>query len=84
VSSSTSKVIVISGLVSHLESPENMTIAVFALEQGIFGDEGIRCTMLPNHSENILLYAGKEIKIKGYCAGYNDTDVILEKCSIVE
>ena len=78
------KVVEISGFLDKIETPDSMTIAVFALEEGMFGDEGIRCTMLPNHSENILLYTGKEIKIKGYCTGYNDTDVILEKCSIVD
>ena len=78
------KVVEISGFLNKVETPESMTIAVFALEEGMFGDEGIRCTMLLNHSENILLYTGKVVKIKGYCTGYNDTDVILEKCSIVE
>ena len=78
------KVIEISGFLDKIETPDSMTIAVFVLSNGMFGDEGIRCTMLPNHSENIMSYAGKEVKIKGYCTGYNDTDVILEKCSIVE
>jgi hypothetical protein len=78
------KVIEISGYLNKVETHDSMTIAVFVMDEGIFGDEGIRCTMLPNHSENILLYAEKEVNIKGYCAGYNDTDVILEKCSIVK
>ena len=78
------KVVELSGFINKVETPESMTIAVFVLSDGIFGDEGIRCTMLLNHSENIMSYAGKEVKLKGYCTGYNDTDVILEKCSIVE
>lgn len=78
------KVVEISGFLDKIETPESMTIAVFALEDGMFGDEGIRCTMLPKYSENIMSYAGKEVKLKGYCTGYNDTDVILEKCSIVK
>lgn len=78
------KVVEISGFLDKVETPEAMTIAVFVLSDGMFGDEGIRCTMLQNHSENIMSYAGKKVKLKGYCTGYNDTDVILEKCSIVE
>ena len=78
------KVIEISGIVNSIDRPESMTIAVFTLEEGVFGDEGIRCTMLPNYAENLSSYLGKKIKIKGYCTGYNETDVIFEKCSIVE
>jgi len=77
------KVIEITGYLDKVETPGSMTIAVFVLSEGMFGDEGIRCTMLPNHSENILLFAGKKVNLKGYCTGYNDTDIILEKCSIV-
>lgn len=78
------KVIVIAGILDKIETVEDMTIAVFVLEEGMFGDEGIRCTMLTNHVENIESFIGKNIKLKGYCTGYNETDVILEKCSIVE
>lgn len=78
------KVVEISGLLNKVETPETMTIAVFAIQEGMFGDEGIRCTMLPNHTENLLSYVGKQVKIKGYCTGYNDTDVILEKCSVIK
>ena len=78
------KVVEISGSMNNVETPKSMTIAVFAIQEGMFGDEGIRCTMLPDFAENVLSYEGKEVKIKGYCTGYNDTDVILEKCSIVE
>lgn len=78
------KVIVVAGKLDKVETIENLTIAVFSLEEGMFGDEGIRCTMLPKYADNIISYTGKNIKIKGYCTGYNDTDVILEKCSIIQ
>lgn len=78
------KVIVIAGKLDKVESLENMTIAVFVLEEGMFGDEGIRCTMLPNHVDNIASLIGENIKLKGYCTGYNDTDVIIEKCSLIK
>lgn len=76
------KVIKISGMLNNVETPESMTIAVFVMQEGMFGDEGIRCTILPNFAEKIISLAGKEVILKGYCTGYNDTDVILEKCSI--
>jgi hypothetical protein len=78
------KVLEINGFLNQVETPDSLTIAVFVLDEGMFGDEGIRFTMLSNHSEKIVQYIGKTLKIKGYCTGYNDTDVIMEKCSIVE
>jgi len=76
------KVVKISGMLKYVETPESLTIAVFVMQEGMFGDEGIRCTMLPDFAKNINSLTGKEVIIKGYCTGYNDTDVILEKCSI--
>jgi hypothetical protein len=78
------KVLEISGVFDKIETPDDLTIAVFAIEEGIFGDEGVRCTMLPDHAGGLNSYDGKQITIKGYCTGYNETDVIMEKCSIVE
>jgi hypothetical protein len=64
-----------------IESVDSLTVAVYAIEEGMFGDEGIRCTLHPELS-------GEEAAtgisaVKGYCTGYNDTDVILEKCSFI-
>ncbi|MEZ5084481.1 MAG: hypothetical protein R2750_13710 [Bacteroidales bacterium] len=78
------KVIKITGILSKIETSGDLTIGVFALDEGPFGDEGIRCTMLENHAEDLADYEGKNITIKGYCTGFNDTDVILEKCSIIK
>jgi hypothetical protein len=67
-----------------VETPDSLTIVVFALGEGMFGDEGIRLTMLDNHSQAaIALLKDASATLKGYCTGYNGTDVILEKCSIV-
>lgn len=79
----TGKVLEITGKLNSVETPDSLTIAVFAMAEGMFGDEGIRCAMLPNHSQNISQLVGSEIRLKGYCTGYNETDVILEKCSLV-
>jgi hypothetical protein len=78
------KVLLLNGVPTAVEQQDSMVIVVFAFNQGMFGDEGIRCTMLPNHNKTALaLDFSKEIKIKGKCQGYNGTDVILEHCSIV-
>ena len=80
----TGMVIQITGNLNKVESPDSSVIAVFVFDQGMFGDEGIRCIMLPNHFEGLKkLGAGEEVTIKGHCRGYNDTDVIMGKCSIV-
>lgn len=79
----TGKVLEISGKLNSVETPDSLTIAVFTLDEGMFGDEGIRCVMLPNHAEKISQFIGMDIKLKGYCTGYNETDVIMEKCSII-
>jgi len=81
----TGKVLQITGIPSSIESNDSLVVVVFVFNQGMFGDEGIRCTMLPSHadkSKNINLLV--PITIKGYCSGYNDTDVVLEQCSIIK
>ena len=76
------KVLEVSGTVTSVENPDSLTIVVFALNEGLFGDEGIRFTMLEAyHKDANALHPGDAITIKGYCTGYNDTDIILEKCS---
>lgn len=78
------KVLQLSGIPTSIEEQDSLVIVVFAFNQGMFGDEGIRCTMLPGHNEKALAITTKEeIIIKGKCQGYNGTDVILEHCSIV-
>lgn len=71
----------VSGLIWNVERADSLAIAVFVFEEGMFGDEGIRCTMLPEFNENASLLEGRTVTIKGLCTGYNETDVILEKCS---
>lgn len=81
----TGKLIEIRGVLANAELADTTVVAVFVFNQGDFGDEGIRCTFLPKYTTQAKQLAkGKGIKIKGYCTGYNDTDVIMEKCSIVE
>ncbi len=77
-------VLQIDGIPSSIESTDSTMIVVFAFSSGMFGDEGIRCTMLQNQFGKIKnLTLSENISIKGYCTGYNGTDVILEHCSLV-
>ena len=81
----TGSVLQISGIPSSIENSDSLMVVVFVFNNGMFGDEGIRCTLLTSYSklaQNINLT--ETITIKGYCSGYNDTDVIIEQCSIIK
>ena len=79
------KVVAVTGKLSKVEVKDSLTTCVFVFEQGMFGDQGVRCTMLPAFREEAGKFQpGADLKLKGYCTGFNDTDVILDKCSIVK
>ena len=78
------QVVMLSGKLDKIEVSENLVTGVFVFDQGMFGDEGIRCTMLPNHSANLKsMPEGSEVQLKGFLTGYNETDIILEQCSVI-
>ena len=78
------QVVLLNGIINKVEISDSMVTGVFVFEQGMFGDEGIRCLMLPQHEARLKSYAvGSEIQLKGYLTGYNDTDIILEQCSVI-
>ena len=80
----TGKVLEISGKPSLVEQSDSLVVLAFVFNEGMFGDEGIRCTMLPNYNNTALaLNIDLGVTVKGFCSGYNGTDVILEQCSIV-
>ena len=79
------KVLSVTGKLTKVESTDSLVIAVFVFYCGMFGDEGIRCTMLPKFNEEAKkLQPANVYTIKGYCTGFNDPDVILEQCSIIK
>ena len=81
----TGRILEISGVPAKIETGDSLCVVVFVFNEGMFGDEGIRCTMLPGHYEKAkLLSMNETVKIKGYCTGFNDTDVVLEHCSIIK
>lgn len=78
------KVIEIYGLPAGIEQSDSLVVVVFAFQKGMFGNEGVRCTVLPNYrKEAAALSIRDTLYIKGFCSGYNGTDVILEDCSII-
>lgn len=79
------QVILVSGKLHSLEDLDTTRVAVFVIEEGMFGDQGVRCTFHPDHITSLHgINPGTMVNIKGYCTGYNETDVILEKCVLVE
>ncbi len=79
----TGTVIQVRGEIDKIEHNDSLTVAVIALSEGLFGDEGIRCTMLPEYSKQLKeMPLPKYAVIKGLCVGYNDTDVVMEHCSL--
>jgi type II secretory pathway pseudopilin PulG len=77
------KVLQINGMLNKIEEADSLVIAVFVFNQGMFGDEGIRCTLLPKFNQRLKSTGlNTKITLKGLCTGFNDTDIILEKCSI--
>lgn len=78
------KVLQITGTPNKVEETDSLTIVVFTFSQGMFGNEGIRCTLLPQYEKTAGNISGKSTTIKGYCTGYNETDVILEQSSVLK
>jgi hypothetical protein len=78
------KVVLLSGKLDKVDVSDSLVTGVFVFDQGMFGDEGIRCSMLADNATKLkAIPQGSEIQIKGFLTGYNETDVILEECSIV-
>ncbi len=80
----TGKVVAIDGQVAGVEQLDELVIVSFVYDEGFFGGEGVRCTMLEGHHERALgLLPGESVKIKGLCTGFTGSDVILEHCSFL-
>lgn len=79
------KVIQIDGTIGAVESTTDMVILVYIFNDGMFGSEGVRCTLLREmHADAASINSGDYLKIKGLCTGLNGSDVILEKCSVIK
>jgi hypothetical protein len=81
----TGKVLEINGVPTSIEMNDSTITIVFAFDEGMFGPEGVRATFLSHYNDELKkLSTDKEVLIKAYCTGYNETDVILEKASLVK
>jgi hypothetical protein len=80
------QVIQISGTVNEFEQADSLSILVFVQnEDEMFGSSGIRCSMIPDFSEQAAkLKLPTQISIKGYCTGFNGSDLIIEQCVIIK
>lgn len=71
------KMIAVVGTLSDLIQNETSTIAYFKLDEGMFGDEGVRISMLKGQESVLIEKIGQQVTIKGRVGGYNQTDVVL-------
>lgn len=79
------KVLLVDGVVDDIERADDMVIAVMLFEEGFFGPEGVRFTMLEGHQEHLVI--GRHMQIKGLCTGYTGDDewggdVLIEHASV--
>ncbi len=82
----TGKVIELTGNFTRIDKNDSLVSVIFVMEaDSMFGDKTISCMMYQKHNvEAIALTAGTNVKIKGYCTGFNDPDIKFNKCSIVK
>jgi putative nucleic acid binding protein len=79
------KMLEVFGTINKVEISDSMLTAVFVFEEGMFGDEGLRVTMLPAYNDGLKDFSlPGSIRLKAYCTGFNDVDVVLIKGSIVK
>jgi Na+-translocating ferredoxin:NAD+ oxidoreductase RnfG subunit len=81
----TNKVIQLSGILSRVDKNDTLVSVIFVMAADeMFGDKTISCQMYNKHNaEASALTAGSKLKVKGFCTGFNDPDIKLNKCSIV-
>jgi hypothetical protein len=82
----TGKVIEISGKLNRADKSDSLVYAVFVMEaDSMFGDKSVRCEMLQKYNaETSALQKDAQVKIKGFCTGFDQTDIKFNKCSIVK
>lgn len=81
----TGELLEVSGAPSNIEINDSLVVLVYAFDEGMFGPEGVRATLLKSYNDKAKsLESASNITIKAFCTGYNDSDVILEKASIVK
>lgn len=81
----TGKVIELTGTLNRTEKTDSLVYAVFVMEiDSMFGNKSVRCEMLQKYNTSTTSIAkGTMIKIKGFCTGFDQTDIKFNKCSII-
>lgn len=79
------QVIELTGKLSRTDKNDTLVSAIFVMAaDSMFGDKTISCQFYQKYNEEATSIAiGSTVKIKGLCTGYNDTDIVFNKCSIV-
>jgi len=82
----TGKVIELSGTINRAEKSDSLVYVVFVMEaDSMFGDKSVRCEMLQKYNDAASkIKADTPMKIKGFCTGFDDTDIKFNKCSIIQ
>lgn len=82
----TGKVVELTGKLSRTDKTDTLVYAVFVMEvDSMFGDKSVRCEMLQKYNaEASALQKDAEVKIKGFCTGFDQTDIKLNKCALVK
>ncbi len=82
----TGKVLEITGNLSNVEKIDSLVFLVFVMEPDPdFGNKTIRCELLPKYNaEGSAALSNTALKIKGFCSGYDQTDIKISKCSILK
>jgi len=80
------QVIELTGSLSRIDKNDSIVSVIFVMAaDSMFGDKTIACQMYKKHNdEAFALTANANVKIKGMCVGFDDTDIKFNKCSIVK
>jgi len=80
------KVIELTGTVGQVIDNDTLVTVAFIMEaDSMFGNKSISCEMSNKYNEDAkLLSNGITVKIKGFCTGFDQIDIKLNKCSIVK
>ncbi len=80
------KVIELSGVMNRTDKSDSLVYAVFVMEiDSMFGDKSVRCEMLQKFAdETAQLSPDVPVKIKGFCTGFDGTDIKFNKSVIIK
>jgi hypothetical protein len=76
------KVIHIEGIVDSIEVVDNRKIVLMFLNDGMFGQEGVRLELHAQEATDLDI--GDSVILKGYCTGFSGSDVIVEHVTVVK